>query len=286
MIKFPFKKRPYKKTWFYILFTKPDLYLYKLIANTLVVGLVVLILSFLYLHSNFRDIRIPTIMHSLIGIAIGFLLVFRANSSYERWYDGKKSLSIIQKNINLFILKLSSCTTHTGSKIIIKEKLKSYLYAFQKHVKDNNNEVDEAIKEEQNRIIYDLLTELKKCEQSKTISDKDVSSLENYFSNIIDKIGVCERIKDTPIPISFSLHIKVSIFIYIFTLPFGLFYDLKLWSTLMVMIIFYIIYGIELISEEIENPFRNDPNDIPIDDFTLKNIKFIDNNIKYEKNNN
>jgi predicted membrane chloride channel (bestrophin family) len=36
-----------------------------------------------------------------------------------------------------------------------------------------------------------------------------------------------------------------------------------------------VIAGIEIISNEIENPFKGDPNDLPIDDYKKENEKYI-----------
>lgn len=276
------KKIKYKESWFYVLVTKPDLYLYKLLTNTFVVGIVAFCLSFIYLHSGFSNVKIPTAMHSLVGIAIGFLLVFRANSSYDRWFEAKKNLASLSKFLNLFILKLNSCIKkdNVKSREKIKESLKSFIMTFQDYLKNNEIDREDKIKQSQNECIFNIMSEMKQLENDECITSKDLSSLETFLTGLFESSEVCQRIKDSPIPISFSLHIKVSIYIYILTLPFGLFYDLKLWSTFMVMIIFYIIYGIEIISSEIENPYFGDPNDLPIDDFTLKTMRFIDENIK------
>ena len=69
---------------------------------------------------------------------------------------------------------------------------------------------------------------------------------------------------------SYALHIKVSVIIYILSLPFGLFNNLGMWSAVMVMFIYYIVAGIEIISKEIENPFYGDPNDLPIEQYIKK----------------
>jgi putative membrane protein len=273
------EKIPYKKNWLYILFLKPNLYLYKLLKHTIFVGVVAFCLSYAYMHSGFSDAKIPTTMHSLIGIAIGFLIVFRATTSYDRWFEAKKSLSNISKYLSLFVLKLNSSTSDNNIRDKVKESLKGMLESIEAYLKTENEEEEEDIKQIQNEYIYEILTDIKSYEKESNISSKDAASLEQYLTQIFDNAGVCERIKDTPIPTSFSLHIKISVFIYILTLPFGLFYDLGLWSTFMVMIIFYIIYGIEIISSEIENPFYGDPNDLPIEEFTKKSIDFVEKRI-------
>ena len=111
-----------------------------------------------------------------------------------------------------------------------------------------------------------ILFRLHELERNNIISVRDVAMLEGSVNHLLEHSNVCERIKNTPIPIAYSLHIKMSILIYLITLPFGLFYDLGLWATPVVMLIFYLIAGIEIISSEIENPFAGDPNDLPTEE--------------------
>ena len=89
------------------------------------------------------------------------------------------------------------------------------------------------------------------------------------FTNIC---GACERIKNTPIPYSYSAFIKKFIFFYIMTLPFGYVFSLGYYVIPVVVFIFYVLASLELIAEEIEDPFGYDANDLPTDKIAA-NIK-------------
>lgn len=95
------------------------------------------------------------------------------------------------------------------------------------------------------------------------------------FTNVV---GACERIKKTPIPYSYSSFIKRIIFLYVITLPFGLIHDLK-WATIpIVLFVFYAFGSLELLAEEIEDPFGTERNDLPTDELAntiRKNLKEI-----------
>jgi putative membrane protein len=75
--------------------------------------------------------------------------------------------------------------------------------------------------------------------------------------------GACERIKNTPIPYSYSAFIKKFIFFYVMTLPFGYVFNLGYYVIPVVVFIFYVLASLELIAEEIEDPFGGDDNDFP-----------------------
>jgi hypothetical protein len=76
-----------------------------------------------------------------------------------------------------------------------------------------------------------------------------------------------ERILNTPLPIAYSIAIAQITWVYIAILPFQLYGTLG-WVTIPASVIAaYIILGILLIGREIENPFGDDVNDLPLDGF-------------------
>jgi putative membrane protein len=96
--------------------------------------------------------------------------------------------------------------------------------------------------------------------------------LNNDFTAFTDICGACERIKNTPIPFSYSVFIKKFIFFFVMTLPFGWVFSLGYYIIPVVVLILYAFASLELIAEEIENPFGTDANDLPIDSICV-NIK-------------
>ncbi|HNF26245.1 MAG TPA: bestrophin family ion channel, partial [Leptospiraceae bacterium] len=89
--------------------------------------------------------------------------------------------------------------------------------------------------------------------------------LDSDLKELCNILGSCERIKSTPIPYSYSLFLKKIIFVYVMSLPFSLIGDYGYWSSLIVPFVLYVFAGLELLAEEIEDPFGLDDNDIPTD---------------------
>jgi putative membrane protein len=90
------------------------------------------------------------------------------------------------------------------------------------------------------------------------------------MKDFIDIMGACERIKNTPIPYSYSMYIKKFVFIYIITLPFGFVTTFGYVTIPTVLLISFVLLSVELIAEEIEDPFGRDVNDLPTDDLAEK----------------
>ena len=89
--------------------------------------------------------------------------------------------------------------------------------------------------------------------------------LSQDLARMVDILGACERILKTPIPYSYSMFMKKFIFLYVVTLPLGFVNTFGWWTIPVVMLVFYILVSIELIAEEIEDPFGVDENDLPLD---------------------
>lgn len=103
-------------------------------------------------------------------------------------------------------------------------------------------------------------------------------SLSQNLNELADALGGMERIKKTPIPFSYAMLIKRFIAGYVFTLPFGLVKDFGWAAVVIVPFVFYVMVGIEVIAESIENPFGKDKDDLPIEDITqniARNVKEI-----------
>jgi putative membrane protein len=96
------------------------------------------------------------------------------------------------------------------------------------------------------------------------ISGEQLLFLNNELQSFTDVCGACERIKNTPIPYSYSAFIKKFIFIYILSMPIGFAFSLGLFTIPVTTFLFYVLASLELIAEEIEDPFGKDSNDLPM----------------------
>jgi putative membrane protein len=98
----------------------------------------------------------------------------------------------------------------------------------------------------------------------------------NALTTFNDVLTGTDRILNTPLPIAYSIAISQITWVYILLLPFQL-YKLLGWITIPASVFAaYIILGIALIGREIENPFGDDVNDLPLDAFCEQIRKDID----------
>lgn len=98
----------------------------------------------------------------------------------------------------------------------------------------------------------------------------------NYLIALTDVLTGVERVVNTPLPVAYSISISQITWAYVVALPFQLLKYLG-WVTIPGAILAgYIILGIAQIGGELENPFGQDPNDLPLDAFCRELANDID----------
>lgn len=102
------------------------------------------------------------------------------------------------------------------------------------------------------------------------------SNAHNSIAALADVLTGTERVLNTPVPIAYSISISQITWVYILVLPFQLYNSLG-WVTIFGVVLgAYIILGIAAIGYEIENPFGNDVNDLPLDSYCRELASDID----------
>ncbi|CAG8799333.1 11445_t:CDS:2, partial [Gigaspora margarita] len=116
-------------------------------------------------------------------------------------------------------------------------------------------------------IIFHLGIYLDRMAKENKIDNNDLFPIAAILNSLIEILGSLERIGNTPIPLSYKIHLKQAVTLYVWALPFTLIKNLG-WVTIPAMaVISYILFGVEAIGSEIENPFGYDNNDLPLDDY-------------------
>ncbi|HWR93672.1 MAG TPA: bestrophin family ion channel [Flavobacterium sp.] len=245
---------------------------------TFAVGYFELVFLKLSENSNVKNI---SMMHSLLGFVISLLLAYRINSAYDRWWEGRKLWGSLVNNSRNLALKLSAILTDENDKAFFRKVIPGYASILNKHLKNEEtgkmlfDDVDLEIdhhKHRPNQIAKMLFQKVNDLYHSKKITGDQLIIINSEVQSFTEICGACERIKNTPIPYSYSAFIKKFIFFYIMSLPFAYVFSLGYFAIPVVIFIFYVLASLELISEEIEDPFGNDENDLPTQKIS-ENIK-------------
>jgi ion channel-forming bestrophin family protein len=229
-------------------------------------------------HYYVRPVGTSVLLHSLVGVALGLLLVFRTNASYDRYWEGRRLWGgIVNESRNL----VRSATIYLADDVPLLRALVRWTAIYPwtvmgtlrgdtnlgPAVKDLTAGEAASVQSAQHAPLFvaQRMSEcLNRARRAGQISDIIQVSLDSNVQQLIDFVGGCERIRKTPLPFAYVVHLRRALIIYCFTLPFALVESFGWFTILDVLFVAYTFFGIEEIGVEIEGPFGNDENDLPM----------------------
>lgn len=281
------------KTWLGLIFHSYSRQVLRVLTPSIIVmGIYSTLIVYLIDYFLEWDYTGTMAFHSLLGIVLGLVLVFRMNSAYDRWWEGRLQWGALVNNTRNLAFKINAMIPkeRQADRKFFTHMIPNFVYSFKEHLRKGvifeeleglGAEEFQLIKNSEHRpnmissLIYDRVNKLYK---EGILTGEQLFILDKEIKSFSDILGACERIKNTPIPYSYSMFIKKFIFTYIITLPFALVTQYSYATVPIVLFLFFILITIELISEEIEEPFGTDVNDLPTDEIAAKikaNVKEV-----------
>ncbi len=219
------------------------------------------------------------ILQTLLSFVISMLLVFRTNTAYDRWWEGRKHWGALVNNCRNLAVKINAMLPHHDerNRSFYCRLIPAFCHALRLHLQSETTRLAldtephpeipdfDHTRHVPNQIAGLMISKANMLYRDGVITGDQLITLNSELQSFLDICGACERIKNTPIPYSYSVFIKKFIFIYTATLPIGLVYSLDYLLIPVVALVFYVLASLEMIAEEIEDPFGTDPNDLPLE---------------------
>ncbi|MFN6116373.1 MAG: bestrophin family protein [Flavobacteriales bacterium] len=218
------------------------------------------------------------VMHSLLGFAISMLLVFRTNTAYDRWWEGRKLWGqLVNVSRNLAIKLAAYLPEDKATRSFFARVIGIFAVELKQHLQMEKTRLEldsvphpeipdlDRSKHLPAQVSGLMHQRVMRLHRDGHINSEQLLALNGDLVQFMDICGACERIKNTPIPYTYSSFIKKFIVIYVITLPMGFVFTLGYLAIPVVMFIFYVLASLELIAEEIEDPFGEDGNDLPME---------------------
>jgi putative membrane protein len=215
---------------------------------------------------------------TFLGIMLSLLMVFRTNTAYDRFYEGRRVWGELVNNCrNLAVLVNARLPADDmATRTYFARLLSNFPIALDGHLRRGvrfekledatPGHVDQlrAIDHVPSRIAALIQEFFEHLLRQGVILPEHLITFQRHHETLLDVAGVCERIKGTPIPFSYSFFIKGFITVFILIMPFNLL-DTYQWLTVPItMFGAYALLGVEMIGDEIEDPFGKDSNDLPL----------------------
>jgi putative membrane protein len=208
---------------------------------------------------------------SILGIILGLLLVFRTNTAYDRWWEGRRlwgQLVNLSRGLSRQLsARLGSGPGMAERRLRYAELLSRFPMVFAAHLRLPRGSPGPHVP---NEVLTALHQELRSDRAAGRLTPECGIAFAPLLQGIDDVLGGCERIRNTPIPFSYSSYIKQFVMLYALVMPFGLVREFGYGTVIACMFTFFATMGLELLATEIEEPFGTDINDLPLD--TLSGI--------------
>jgi putative membrane protein len=263
----------------------------KVVRSTGVVMAFTAFVAFIELEAlHLKNSGLNITIFSLLGVVLSILLSFRTNTAYDRWWEGRKQWGDLVNNCRNLAVYIHSAFPSEDKKVrlYMANRISNFCIVLKSHLRDgvdlneliNLTEADQEIYAAKAHLPGFIAYEIIQCVQdvfrAGGITPEDHLNIKDHTKALLNIAGACERIKKTPIPFSYNVYLKLFISLYALCLPFALIPMFWYWSVLMVGFVFFAFIGLELMAEEIENPFGVDCNDLPTGDIanTIKKNVF------------
>ncbi|MBD1844112.1 hypothetical protein H6F89_12005 [Cyanobacteria bacterium FACHB-63] len=281
-----------KKHWLRTALQIKGSVLLQVLPRSLFCGAFGLVITIAFVHG--QPVSLPALASLIPNIVLGLLLVFRTNTAYERFWEGRKAWGkVVNDTRNLarqIWVAISEVTdSDRAGKIAALHLLVAFSVAMKCHLRQEPVGVEikplvqpaqfarlQGIQNPSLSVAFWIADYLQLQYQRDRVRIHQLTEMQRLLDGLVDCLGACERILKTPMPIAYAIHLKQLILLYCLSLPFQMVGSLGWWTPPVVMLISFTLFGIEAIGIEIENPFGRDPNDLPLDaicETLLENIQ-------------
>lgn len=220
---------------------------------------------------------------TLIGLPLGIFLGFRNTAAYDRFWEARKlwgALVNVSRNLARQVMTVPGVGISVGARQEATRQIAAFAHGLRTRLRDEKHTDAERLLEEDVKpaltrwlaagsslplfVLDEVARRLAQWRSAGQLSDIVWVPLEQSLVAMTDILGACERIKNTPIPYSYTVLMHRIVAVYCLLLPLGIADQAKLMTPVVVFFVSYALFGLDAIGEEIEQPFGHDPNDLPL----------------------
>lgn len=273
------------KSWIECLASLRHQVLRRVIGFVLLVGIYAAGLVLWELQTTRTAGHEPNDLHTFFGAVLGIVLVFRTNTAYDRWWEGRKLWGQLINDSRNFAIKLQTCVqASVESKHEFAQWLKLFPVALKEHLRgpvrladlpgfETTTDTPAHVPAYLAQLIYQRIEHWRRADQ---LGGFELLFLDRHAAALMEICGACERIHKTPIATSYLWLIRQAIALYLLVLPYGIVTEYRTMTIFIAMVVAYFMIGLELLAESIEDPFGTDIDDLPLDRMSATIARSID----------
>lgn len=226
-------------------------------------------------YSAYRDIGdVPSEIHAALSLVLGWLLVFRTNAAYSRWWEARTlwgSLINASRNLSIKLVEYGRPESSDA------RQLSALVAAFPKELKDQlrgvaapaplatTTQPSNTDRHQPVHTAKELFRWLSQRAREGKLADGELRVIDTELSKLLEICGACERIAKTPFVPSYRIFLRQCILLLLLTFPWGISTDFGWWSIPITIFVAYFMIGMEVVAEHVEEPFGYDEDDLDLD---------------------
>lgn len=210
-----------------------------------------------------------------ISAVLGLLLIFRNNSAYERWWEARKLWGqLVNDSRNLAIKTRSYAETLSeADRREFANLISGFATALKDQLRGKRDEqalselrIPPTVAHPPSAIALEIYKRLKRWRKERKLDQWEQLQLDLHAKALMDICGGTERILKSPIAGSYKLLLWLGLILNGIVVPWFIVPTFHWWAIPMMLVSSYFVFGLELLAEEVERPFDDLPNDLPLAD--------------------
>lgn len=223
-------------------------------------------------------VHLPVGVHETGAAIVALILAFRTNTGYNRFWEGRALWgTMVNASRNLARHASTHAQDDSDGEHELKKWIVVFAYVTRRRLRGQTSwpEVDRLLTADEARTLADaphpslyassrisaIVTRWRREGRVDSILAVDA---ERFVAQLVDNLGGCERILKTPTPLGYVLLIERFIALYLATLPFMLVTRIEALTPIVAMMIAYPILLIDALARDLDEPFGQDPSDLPL----------------------
>ncbi|WP_163998625.1 bestrophin family protein [Pyxidicoccus caerfyrddinensis] len=223
---------------------------------------------------------------SLLGIALSIFLGFRNNASYDRWWEARKVWGSLLIELRAFSHEAITLLDDGRAELPLEGRRTArrlvhrniaFAHALAAHLRghDAAEDISRYVPEPErsrvltsrnrpNALLREHAGELAALRRNGRLADIPWGSLNERVHALMSVLTASERIRSTPVPFTYTVLLHRTAYLFCLLLPFGIAEALGWFTPVLAAMVAYTFFGLDRLSDELEEPFGNAPNDLPL----------------------
>jgi putative membrane protein len=218
--------------------------------------------------------HVAPLLHTLVGVALSLLLVFRTNAAYDRWWEGRKLLGMMVNRARDLTRQATVWIDDAAERARVRRWVVAYLALAMQGLRRERDlaavaewltaEERAALEPRSHRanVVANWIAAVVRVQAG---SEQRIVAMDANLTSFNDSVGGAERIMKTPLPLAYAQHTKLLVALFVFTAPFAVVDSMGWLTPVAEACIAFALFGVDEIGVEIEDPFGYDPNDLPLE---------------------